>query len=391
MVNRRCVVAVLMIWLFIAVFSVSVNASTAENEDRSDKIACEEEYRQMLESLPDDIRELLPEKLYSGNVTDIVEGASEMTDFSYVLNSALELAGLELEASLKMLATLVGILVLAATLNAVKSAFSSQSVLDAFSLASSCAVFLTATTAQYGIISSVAEFFQRICIFANAMLPLMGALYAMGGNVGGAVVNHTSLLMFMNIVENLCAGSVMPISGICLSFAAAGAISPGVNIGGLSKSFKKAYTGALTFIMTLFGTVLAAQNTLAAKADTLAGKTVKFAVGNMIPIVGSALSGTIGTLGTSIEYIRSGVGIVGVMAIVMMFLPTLITLLVSKLVLSLVSGISDVLGCDREGKIISEMSAINGFLLAAAGICSVTLVFMLTLFVKTSAAVGGGL
>ena len=388
--KRRVMAAVIMTLSCVLAFSLPVKAELSDTEGESGKIDFGEEYRQMLDALPDDVAELLPDKLYSSEVSDIVEGAKEMTDFGYILKAALKFIGLEIGSSAKNLATLTGILVLSATLGAVKNSFSSSTVNEAFSLASSCAVFLVSTATQYGVISMISEFFNRICVFANAMLPLMGVLYAMGGNVGGAVVNHTSLLMFMNIVENLCARSVIPISGICLSFAAAGAISPSINVGRLSKSIKKAYTGMLTFVMTMFGTVLAAQNALASKADTLAGRTVKFAIGNMIPIVGSALSGTIGTLGTSIEYIRSGVGVVGVMAIVMMLLPPLVTLLVGKLVLSIVGGVADVLGCDREGKIIAEMSAINGFLLAVACICSVSLVFMLTLFVKASAAVGGG-
>ena len=52
---------------------------------------------------------------------------------------------------------------------------------------------------------------------------------------------------------------------------------------------------------------------------------------------------------------------------------------------------ADILGCSREGKIIGELSGINGFLLASACICSVTFIFMLTIFAKCSAAVGGGL
>ena len=213
----------------------------------------------------------------------------------------------------------------------------------------------------------------------------------MGGNVGSAVASHSSLMIFMNIVENFCAKTVMPVAGICMAFAASGVLAPDMSIGGLSNTFKKMYTNTLTFIMTVFGTVMAAQNLLASKADSLAGKTAKFAMGNLVPVVGSALAGTVGTVSMGIEYIRSSVGIIGVMAVLLLLLPTLITLLLMKLVLSLASGAAEVLGCSKEGKMIGELSGINGFLIAAACICSVTLVFMLTLFAKCTSALGGGL
>ena len=209
--------------------------------------------------------------------------------------------------------------------------------------------------------------------------------------MGSAVVNHSSLMLFMNVVENFCARSTLPVAGVCMAFAAVGALSPEISLGSISGAFKKLYTNTLTFVMTIFGTVMATQNLLASKADTIAGKTAKFAMGNLIPVVGSALAGTLGTVSTSVEYIRSSVGVVGIIAVLLMLLPTLVTLLLTKLSLSLASGAAELLGCGREGKIINELSGISGFLLASACICSVTLIFMLTLFAKCTSAIGGGI
>ena len=141
--------------------------------------------------------------------------------------------------------------------------------------------------------------------------------------------------------------------------------------------------------MMVFTTVMAAQSLLASKADNLAGRAAKFALGNMIPLVGSALAGTLGTVSTSVEYIRAVVGVIGVIVIVLILLPTLITLLVTKYVFSLASGAADIIGCSAEGRMISELSGINSFLMASACICSVVLIFMLTIFAKCSAAGGG--
>lgn len=374
---------IIFILLFLSVFSLNIFAE--EDMEYYD------EYKDMLDALPDDIAELLPDKLYSDNVNDIASGASELVSFGYIVKTIFKVIGLEIGSALRLFATLMGVLILAATMNAVKSSFSSQGLSSAFSVCSSSAVFLTAAASQYSIVSSVSVFFDRICALANAMIPIMGALYAMGGNVGSAVVHHSSLMIFMNVVENFCAKTVLPVSGICMAFAAAGALSPDISLGGISGSFKKMYTNTLTFIMTVFGTVMAAQNLLASKADNIAGKTAKFAVGNLVPVVGSALSGTIGTVGTSVEYIRSSVGVIGIISVALMLIPTLVTLILTKFVLSMASGASEILGCSREGKVIAELSGINGFLLAAACICSVTFIFLLTLFAKCSSAIGGGI
>ena len=143
--------------------------------------------------------------------------------------------------------------------------------------------------------------------------------------------------------------------------------------------------------MTVFGAVMAAQNLLASKADNLAGRTAKLAVGNLVPVVGSAIAGTLGAVSSSIEYIRSSVGVIGIISVILMVVPTIVTLLLTKLILSLSAGAAEILGCSREGKVIGELVGINGFLLAAACICSVTFIFLLTLFAKCASAVGGGI
>lgn len=364
----------------------SADADTSHSDKSA--FAGNEEYQAMLKALPDDVAALLPEALYSSDIDKVAQGASETLDFGYWIRTIGRAIGLKVGDALRLLATLLGILVLAAVLNAVKASFASPSMGNVFSLCSSAAVFLLAVSSLYGILQSVSTFFQNLCLFANALIPMMGTLYAMGGNVSSAVVSHSALMLFMTLTENFCARSVIPVSGMCMAFSAAGILAPEMNLGGLSGFFKKLYTTALTFLMSAFCTVMAAQSLLASKADNLTGKAAKFAVGNLIPVVGSSLAGTMGTVGYSIEYIRASVGVVGVVGILLALVPTLTTLLVTKLALSLATGAAEALGCVQEGKIVAELSGINGFLLAAACICSVTLIFMLALFTKCSSAVG---
>ena len=65
------------------------------------------EYREMLDSLPDYIVDILPEKLFSDSVEDIGEGAEELVSFDYVLRAIVDKIGLKLEGVLKMLALIL--------------------------------------------------------------------------------------------------------------------------------------------------------------------------------------------------------------------------------------------------------------------------------------------
>ena len=114
--------------IVVASFMVGAALSFGIDAEENETIACEEEYKNMLEELPDEVADLLPEKLFSDKAEDIVDGAREATSFSYIINTALEYLGFELKSAVKLLATLIGILLLAAVLNTVKTSFSSSAV-----------------------------------------------------------------------------------------------------------------------------------------------------------------------------------------------------------------------------------------------------------------------
>jgi len=376
--------------LFVFIFSLASITCFSITVGAEVEMDCYDEYRDMLDALPDDVSALLPDKLFSDNSSDISDGAKEVLSFDYVLKIFFRYIGLEARNVIKLFASILGILILSALMNSAKASFSSSGISGTFSLISTGALLLIAFTSEYAVISSVATFFSRLCSFTNSLLPLTAVLYAMGGNIAGAVVHHSSLMIFMSIVENFCAQSAMPIAGTCMALSTVSVMAPELNVCSLTSFFKKTYTQALSFLMTIFMTVMGAQSHLAGKSDTLSGRAVKFAVGNLIPTVGSALSGSLSTVAASVEYIRASVGVIGIVAIILMLAPTLVTLIMTKLSFGLLSGAAEILGCESEKKIISELASINGFLLALAAICSVSLIFIMTLFVKCSSASGGG-
>ena len=377
---------ILRILLIAAALSVCLSTSVAA-EDTFD---CADEYKEMLEALPDDIAELLPDELFSNKISDINKGAEKVLSFKYLLGIFAKYVGFEAKSVLKLFAAILGILILSSIINSAKSSFSSDGISSTFSLISTGEILLITFSSEYSVISSVSAFFSRLGIFASSLLPLTAVLYAMGGNVASAVAHHSSLMIFIQMVEALCTRSAMPIASVCMAFASVNAVSPELNLGALTGFFKKSYTQVLAILMTVFMTVMGAQSLLAGKADTISGKAAKLAIGNLIPTVGGALSGSLGTVAASVEYIRASVGVIGIVVIILMLLPTLITLILTKLAFGMLSGAAEILGCEREKRIISELASINGFLLALAAICSVCLIFIMTLFVKCSSAAGGG-
>ena len=108
--------------------------------------------------------------------------------------------------------------------------------------------------------------------------------------------------------------------------------------------------------------------------------------GRVIPVVGGAVGETLRTVAGSVSYLKSTVGTVGIVAVVLLLLPPLVTVVLYRLGLIAASACADLLGCSAEGKLLEAFVTVYGYLLAVMCISAVSAVFLLTLFVKCSVA-----
>lgn len=349
----------------------------------------EDEYEEMLGGIPEDIAPLLPDGIFSEDITEIGGSVDEMTDFGYILRYVGELVGLNFSSALKMFASLCGILMLSAVFSTFKSAFRSEALSKAYSFCTSAVIALSIVALQYSLISSLSLFFGRLKILVGSMLPIMGVLYALGGNVASAVTSNAALLSFMTLIELLCGSGLIYMVKLCTASALAGSFSGGVSLSGVTNLIKKTYTLSLGFLMLIFTTVLSMQSSLAARSDSLGAKATKFVVSSSIPLVGGSVGETLRTVGASVDYLKGYLGIFGILLIIIMLLPTLISVLLNRLSLMAAASVADLIGCESEKRLLTEITSIYGYVAAIVALSSVVFIFALTLFVRTTAAIGG--
>lgn len=347
-----------------------------------------EEYVDFWEIIPDEIAELLPEGLFSTDSESVGSAVSEMSDFSYLLRTVLSLIGLRLGDCVKILATVCGLLVLSAVFRTLRTSIGSESVGRAFSFCATLVVTLSLITQSYRCLERVTGYFSTLSNMTNATLPLMGVLYAMGGNVTAAVASSGGLSLFLTVLENLVSKSIVPFCGVCMALALVNALDPSLRMGTLLSSLKKNYTTVLAFLMMLLLAMLGAQTTLAARSDTLAMRSVKFAAGNMIPVVGGSVSELLRTVSAGVGYLRGAVGICGILLLLLTLLPTLVELFLLRVTWQLSASLADILGCDSEKKLLDEFASVLGFLISAVSICASVLLLALTLLAHCASALG---
>ncbi len=385
MVRRVCVWA--MTVLLLASF-LTLGASATLPEGVSEGI--EREYRDLLDSLPEGVAERLPEEMHpDGEATDferVAEGVAEMSGFAYLLGEVGNVLSVEWGTAWRTLARTVGLLLISAVAEVLRRTFRSEALSRALSWGVSFALFAAVLSTLYAQLQKTARFLEQVTALVTGLLPLMAALHAMGGNVAVAAVQHSTLLLFLSICENVCGRTVMPMTGMCLSLTVSTVFSSGPSLRGLTALIKSSYTRTLGFVMLLLSFVLSTQTLLRAAADSLTARAAKFLAGNLIPVVGGALGDTFRTVASGVAFLKSTVGVGVMIVLFLMLLPVLISLLLTRLSFRLSLTVSDLLGCETESRLLNELVGIYGTLIAVVSMCTVFLIFALTLFVRVSAA-----
>lgn len=373
----RCV-----FFLFL-LLALALPAAAADSTLGNERI--EREYDAFLQSIPPEVADLLPSGFTQVKPQEAGESLQHAGGISAVWDVLGRVTGLALRENLALLARICGLLVLAAVFRALCPQ-GKEGTGKAFSFCTTLALTVLLLSAQGGRFARLETFFNTVSAVCASFMPLMGTLYAMGGNVRSAAVNQGVLSGFLSVLETFCAGSVLPIAGICLAFAMLDAVTGRAQLRGLAGVIKRTYTLMISFLMGIFCFVLGTQSTLAKAGDTLALRTARFAAGSFLPLVGGTVSETLRTVAGSVTYLRGVAGTGAILVIFFAFLPTFLSVMLTRVAFLLAGSVADMLSCPAEGKLLSELSSVYGYFLAIIAVLFVTVLFSLTIFAQCAAA-----
>ena len=384
MTARRVAVFLLLMGLMAC---LGVLPCAAQNGDADAFTSLPPEYEDMLRSLPEAIRSSLPENVLSSDPGEVASAIEQFLTPASLLRYLVELLFSDVSVPLSLLLGVCGVLVLRAVMDCMAAGLGGG-MSEGFSLLCRLCFCLLLVRHALSVLQQVRVFFDALRQLTLSYLPLMSAMYLSGGNVAVATVNQSTVIFSNALVSLLGGESVVPMVAFCLSLMALGTVdgSLGARMSHISGKIKKWYTTALALTMLLLGSVLAAQTTLAARADSLAFKTVRFVVSSNIPFVGGGVAEMMRSAATGILWLRSLVGIGGVLMLLALLLPTLCRVLLCRLVCTLGADVAAWLGCGEEGRLLGEIGGLYGYLIAIVSLSCMTFFFSLILLLQCATA-----
>ncbi len=378
---KRIIISVLMAVGLLASLSVASVAVKVYEYDLSEgaEESAEGMLSELIESIPQEIKDELPE----GRGTDISEFDFEY--FEELIEKSVRSAAVP---AFKVVAILLGTVIISAVFNILSKTVCPSSLEGVFSFCSSICVSLSVFSAMKSVFNTVESLLRTLSDTMLIIVPVMEGIYITSGNLTTAAVTSTGINLMISLTQGIFSRVISPLVYAVFILSVVAVVTKNVGITFMSKTLRGMLTGGLLVIMTVMTFVLALQSSGTAAADTFVQRTVKFAIGSYLPIVGGSVADSFSVLSGSLSVIKQSCGIVGIVIIIIAFLPPFAVILLSHLAVGGAGALSSVLGCEREGELLSECKSTCTLLLAVCSGAVVMYIVALGIFCKTPVAIG---
>ena len=295
------------------------------------------------DNLTPEVREFVEENGFTPDNTNAMTGITPTDVIKYVWDRFRE----SLIKPLRVLASLMAVILVAAVIESMEDSISSKSMSKIFGV--------ICVLVSVGIVSSSVS--ESISVAAAALdsggtfmigyVPVFAGITASSGSVTSAVAYNVLVLMVAQASVQLSGEIIIPSLSVCMAMGIVEAINPDFHLSGITEAVKNVVTFALGFIMTIFIGLLSLQSIVGASADTLGVKAAKFMVSNFVPVIGGAIADTYSTVKNSLGLLRGGVGFFGIAVIFIMILPPILEIAAMKLMFMAAGVISELFGVSQ--------------------------------------------
>ena len=115
MVKRICIFVLVV--LIIPLCTITINAEETDMPD---------EYGELLDELPSDVADLLPDGLFSDDPDSVLDAVSEMSGWEFLLDTVFKVIGLNFRDIVSILASITSVLVISSLFRAMKKTLKNE-------------------------------------------------------------------------------------------------------------------------------------------------------------------------------------------------------------------------------------------------------------------------
>lgn len=201
-------------------------------------------------------------------------------------------------------------------------------------------ISITIVTSFAAMFVQAARSFATITTILETIVPILTiALVASGANSTAAMLNPDSAVL-SQAVSGIVTNIIFPIILIIAVLVVLDAVFIHNNFGGLVAWGKSSVNWISGLIFTVFSAIISIKGLVASSYDGISLRTVRYAISNSVPLVGSLIGDGINMALACSSIVKSAIGIASFVVIILVVASPLISLLIYMLALKAVAGIS---------------------------------------------------
>ncbi len=214
-------------------------------------------------------------------------------------------------------------------------------------------------------------------VFMLSYVPIYaGVLISCGkAATGGA---YSSLMFSTSQILCSIADNLLVPLGSCMMIASIGSAFNELCIK-LSEFIKKASVIIITFSMTIFTFTLGLQTIISSVSDSVSLRATKAAIGTFVPVVGSSISDSLAVILGSLSLFKSSLGAYAIICLVIIVVPSLVSIMVWKLSLFIMGTVTEAVGALGTLRLISLLNGVLTILLSVLLCCSAAFIISIAL------------
>lgn len=306
----------------------------------------EEEYNQTLEQFDLSFLEELDEDTYKVldelGLTDF--DYNKIIDFSFsdIADYLKEMIADGVKKPLYSCGIILLIIILSSFFQGFRESVNDSEMISLLSTVSALVIaVLLVSQLKYSISSACAAI--SVCAdFIFAFVPAFCIIVATSGNTVTAFSTNTLLLSLAQALNFISENIFLPLSNCFLAIGICSGIRSELNLQQLIFNLKKYLTTAISVCATAFVSILSIKTAVSARADAIGLRSMRFAINSVVPVIGGAISEGLLSIQAYSSLIKSSVGIVGIIAVLTVFVPPVLNVSFWRLFLSLCRTVSDI-------------------------------------------------
>ncbi|NMA86532.1 MAG: stage III sporulation protein AE [Tissierellia bacterium] len=375
----------LIFFLIFMIFLIPNSSIAQENHEDLDLI--DRFLREQLNNLNIEELELVLEDIFRGGDIDYPKikikdaiistiNGKKILSFNEILSVIFNLFLLEIRDNLILIIQIFAITIAFALLTNLASSFQRENVTQLAQYA--CYTILTMLSINSFVLAL--ELGKKTVIqmvdFMQIILPILLSLLTIVSGPNTRLLFHPIILGSMGIIASIVKNLIFPLILFSFIIGIIGNISEKVPFFQLSELMRQIIVGVVAGALTIFIGVITIFG-IGSKVDGITIRTAKFAVDNLVPIVGKFLSDAVETVVSCSAILKNGIGLIGLIILFLICVIPIIKIVTLILSYKIIAAIAQPIASENIINFFNEVG--KGLLLIMIGVLSVGTMFFITI------------